>query len=69
MAGDHLGVDRVALTAPPTRVDLDELAQRITTFHADWQQTAEPIDWRYTRRDLNDVLNRLNQRDHLARSA
>ncbi len=49
--------------------DLDHLAQRITAFQADWQQTAKPIDWRYTRRDLNDLLDRLNQRDQLPRAA
>ncbi len=49
--------------------DLQELADRITAFQADWQQTATPIDWRYTRRDLNDLLDRLNQRDQLPRAA
>jgi hypothetical protein len=29
-------------------------------FQADWQKVAKPIDWRYTRRDLNDVLTRLH---------
>lgn len=49
--------------------DLDELAARITAFQADWQQTATPIDWRYTRRDLNNLLQRLNQREQLTRAA
>jgi hypothetical protein len=49
--------------------DLDELAARVIAFQDDWQQTAKPIDWRYTRRDLNDLLQRLNQRDQLPRAA
>jgi hypothetical protein len=35
-------------------------ALRPSGFQADWQRVATPIDWRYTRRDLNDLLDRLN---------
>lgn len=38
-------------------------------FQDDWQATASPIDWRYTRRDLNDLLERLKHRDPLAGAA
>jgi hypothetical protein len=52
-----------------TYMNLDELAARITAFQAAWQQRARPIDWRYTRRDLNDLLDRLNERHHLPAAA
>jgi hypothetical protein len=61
-------LQRKALT-PRHFHDLDELARRVDAFQADWQAHAKPIDWRHTRRDLNDLLDRLNQRDHLPRAA
>ncbi len=61
-------LQRKALTprhfANPTQLD-----NRIMRFQADWQKVAKPIDWRYTRRDLNDLLDRLNHRDHPALAA
>ena len=61
-------LQRKALT-PRYFHSLRELDQRITAFQAEWQTAAKPIDWRYTRRDLNDLLNRLNHRDQLTRAA
>jgi hypothetical protein len=61
-------LQRKALT-PRHFHDLDELAARITAFQAASQQRARPIDWRYTRRDLNDLLDRLNDRHHLPAAA
>jgi hypothetical protein len=61
-------LQRKALT-PRHFHDPDELARRIDAFQADWQAHAKPIDWRSTRRDLNNLLDRLNQRDHLPRAA
>ncbi|GAA1880812.1 hypothetical protein GCM10009715_29040 [Paeniglutamicibacter psychrophenolicus] len=39
--------------------DLDALAERIMAFQERYNATADPFDWRYTRRDLNDYLHRL----------
>jgi len=61
-------LQRKALT-PRHFHDLDDLEARIMAFQADWQQTAKPIDWRYTRRDLNDLLTRLEQRERLTLAA
>lgn len=61
-------LQRKALT-PRHFHSLRELDERIMAFQADWQAAAKPIDWRYTRRDLNELLNRLSQRDQLARAA
>lgn len=61
-------LQRKALT-PGHFHDLDELAERIMAFQAHWQAVAKPIDWRYTRRDLNHLLDRLDQRCHLPRAA
>jgi hypothetical protein len=48
---------------------MQAICRCITAFQAEWQKIAKPIDWRYTRRDLNDLLDRLNQRDQLPRAA
>lgn len=44
--------------------DLDELAARILAFQDRYNTTADPFDWKYTRTDLNDYLQRLAQHDH-----
>jgi len=61
-------LQRKALT-PRHFPNLDELAARITAFQAAWQQRARPIDWRYTRRDLNDLLDRTGLRTEYTRRA
>jgi hypothetical protein len=38
-------------------------------FQADWRRDATPIDWRYTRRDLNRLLERINHHDQLPNAA
>jgi len=61
-------LQRKALTPRHFR-NLDELAERIMAFQAHWQAVAKPIDWRYTRRDLNQLLDRLDQRSRLPQAA
>ena len=39
--------------------DLTTLEQRLLDFQDRYNQTAEPFDWRYSRKDLNDYLARL----------
>jgi hypothetical protein len=45
----------------------DDLAQRIRGFQAEFAKTATPFDWTFTRRDLNALLDRLDQRGGLHR--
>ena len=54
-------VQRKALT-PCHFERLDDLAQRILGFQAQFAKTATPFDWTFTRRDLNALLDRLDQR-------
>jgi hypothetical protein len=61
-------LQRKALT-PRHFQSLTELDQRIMDFQDDWQKIAKPIDWRYTRRDLNELLDRLKQREQPALAA
>ena len=59
---------RKALT-PCHFADLDELAGRILGFQAEFQRSARPFDWTFTRRDLHALLERLDQRGRLAPAA
>ena len=59
---------RKALT-PGHFADLDELAERILGFQAEFQRSARPFDWTFTRRDLHALLDRLDQRGRLAPAA
>lgn len=61
-------LQRKALT-PRHFASLAELDERIIRFQTEWQKVAKPIDWRYTRRDLNDYLARLTEQDRLPRAA
>jgi len=39
---------------------LDALAARLTAFEPRYNTTATPFDWRFTRTDLHDMLDRLD---------
>ena len=40
--------------------DLDTLEQHLLAFGRRYQQIARPFEWKFTRTDLNDLLNRLD---------
>jgi DDE superfamily endonuclease len=61
-------VQRKALT-PSHFNDVDEVAERVLGFQAEFRQTATPFDWTFTRHDLNALLDRLDQRGRLAPAA
>jgi hypothetical protein len=61
-------LQRKALT-PRHFASLAELDNRIISFQTEWRNVAKPIDWRYTRRDLNDYLARLTEQNRLSRAA
>ena len=61
-------VQRKALT-PSHFHDIDELAERILAFQAEFRRTATPFNWTFTRQDLNALLDRLDQRGRLAPAA
>src|SRR5262249_50214277 len=53
-------VQRKVLT-PNDFHDLDALAERLLAFQYYWESTAQPFDWRFTRRDLTELLGKFNQ--------
>jgi len=44
---------------PPDAVSLDELAARILAFQAAYEVLAAPFAWKFTRADLDRLLQRL----------
>lgn len=39
--------------------DLDALTHRVLTFQDRYNATAKPFDWKYTRTDLDQLLDRI----------
>lgn len=52
-------VQRKVLT-PNDFTDLNTLAERLLDFQYDWQTTARPFDWKFTRQDLEEFLSKLS---------
>ncbi len=52
---------------PGDFADLDKLAERLLAFQDRYNATAEPFDWRFTRRSLDRLLQRLA--DHYPQAA
>ena len=51
-------VQRKVLT-PNDFTDLNALAERLLDFPYYWETTAQPFDWKFTRRDLTQLLDKL----------
>lgn len=45
---------------PVDFADLDALAARLTAFEPRLNATATPFDWRFGRRELDDLLRRID---------
>jgi hypothetical protein len=39
---------------------LEELEERLLGFQSYYEHIAQPFEWRFTRRDLNDLLHKIN---------
>jgi len=55
----YFSVVQRKLITPDDFADTDELARQITAFEKRYNQAARPFDWRFSRNDLNHLLNRL----------
>lgn len=61
-------LQRKALT-PNHFTSLADLENRIIGFQDEWREHAKPFDWRYTRRDLQNTLDRINAHEQLRAAA
>jgi len=55
--------------SPNDFTDLGEVEQRLLSFQRRYEQTAAPFDWRYTKADLDRLLQRLDEHEHLGTAA
>jgi len=53
-------LQRKALT-PNDFGSLDELQERLLRFQHEYEQIAKPFEWKFTRNDLNILLNKIKQ--------
>lgn len=49
--------------SPNDFTDLTEVEQRLAEFEQRYNATAIPFDWKFTRHDLHDLLDRINQHE------
>jgi len=61
-------IQRKVLT-PNDFTSLQEVSQRLLAFQDLYEQVARPFEWKFTRADLHDLMNRLNQKPQLALAA
>ena len=61
-------IQRKVLT-PNDFTSLQEVSQRLLGFQDLYERVAKPFEWKFTRADLQDLLNRLNHKPQLALAA
>jgi hypothetical protein len=67
---DPVEMDQVVrLLVPKPALLKHTLEQRLLGFQRRYQQTAAPFDWRYTRADLDRLLKRLDDHEHVGTAA
>ena len=58
-------VQRKVLT-PNDFPDLNSLAERLLDFQYYWEATARPFEWKFTRQDLMELMNKLGRAESMA---
>ena len=61
-------IQRKVLT-PNDFGSLQEVSQRLLAFQTLYEQVAKPFEWKFTRADLQNLLNKLKQKPPLAMAA
>jgi len=46
---------------------LNALAERLLDFQYYWESTAQPFEWKFTRQDLKELLNKFDRPDRNSR--
>jgi transposase len=52
------------VVSPNDFTNLDEVKQRLAEFEKRYNATAKPFQWKFTRRDLHDLLTRISEHEH-----
>ena len=61
-------IQRKVLT-PNDFASLKEVSQRLLDFQFSYEQVAKPFEWKFTRADLHNLINKLNNRPPLPLAA
>jgi len=60
----YFSVVQRKVVSPNDFADTDQIRDRLAAFEARYNPIAKPFDWRFTRRDLHDLLQRIEHHDH-----
>jgi hypothetical protein len=60
-AESYFSIAQRKVLQPNNFADLDTLEQTLLAFGRHYEQIAQPFEWKFTRRDLHRVLERLDQ--------
>jgi transposase len=59
----YFSVVQRKVVSPNDFTNLDEVEQRLTAFEQRYNATAKPFQWKFTRTDLHDLLDRISQHE------
>ena len=59
----YFSVVQRKVVSPNDFTDLAEVEQRLTEFQKRYNATAKPFQWKFTRRDLHDLLARISEHE------
>lgn len=59
----YFSVVQRKVVSPNDFTDLTEVEHRLSEFEKRYNATATPFDWKFTRHDLHDLLDRINQHE------
>jgi DDE superfamily endonuclease/Homeodomain-like domain len=60
----YFSVIQRKVVSPNDFADTEQIRDRLAAFEARYNPIATPYDWKFTRRDLHDLLRRIEQHDH-----
>jgi transposase len=60
----YFSVVQRKVVSPNHFADTDQIRDRLAAFEARYNPIAKPFGWRFTRRDLHDLLRRIEHHDH-----
>jgi hypothetical protein len=61
--GIYFSIVQSKVLTPNDFPDLDAVVERLLDFQYYWEATAQPFEWKFTRDDLKELLDKLEQHD------
>jgi hypothetical protein len=65
----YFSVVQRKVVTPNDFTDLDQIRRRLTDFEIRYNAIAQPFNWRFTRNDLHDLIDRLAAHEQAPRHA